>query len=236
MRQFPSIRDGFYASVVHMTSAPIRPEVSWQEIPAPPKLAPHTHAVSGEVTFHHEQVASGRLILLYDPAGQETWAGTHRFVALVQAQLEPEFAVESMLGDVAWSWVTESLELYNAVAHELGCTVTRVVSQSYGSLASRPASVDVELRASWTPELRPVPDADQRSDASLAARTTDHNEAAPHASSRRRTYEAPDLSAHFQAWSALLCAAGGLPPLPPGIKPLTPTHRARAPHTDGEAR
>src|SRR5690625_6397421 len=73
-------------------------------------------------------------------------------VALVQAQLEPEFSVEAMLGDVAWSWVTESLELHGADSRELGCTATRVVSQSYGALASRPSTVDVEMRVSWTPE------------------------------------------------------------------------------------
>ncbi len=118
-----------------MTATPLRPEVELTEIPAPSRMAPHTWAASGEVLMHDEELASGRLVVLFDPDGNEGWQGRWRMVALVQAQLEPEFAIESMLGDVAWSWVTESLELADASAHELGCTATRVVSQSYGALA-----------------------------------------------------------------------------------------------------
>nr|WP_281507719.1 DUF3000 domain-containing protein [Brachybacterium sp. Marseille-Q7125] len=181
-----------------MIAAPLRPEMVWRTIPAPSRMAPSTWACTGEITVHDEELSSGRLVILHDPAGQESWDGTFRMVALVQAQLEPEFAIESMLGDVAWSWVTESLELHDADARELGCTATRVVSQSYGALAGRPSTVDVEMRISWTPE----PD---------AAGTV-------------------ELGPHFAAWTAMLAAAGGLPPAPPRIAPIAPTHRARAPH------
>lgn len=175
-----------------MTGAPVRPEAHWREIPAPSRMAPAAWAATGEIVARDEELASGRLVVLHDPAGQESWDGTSRMVALIQAQLEPEFAIESMLGDVAWSWVTESLELHDATARELGCTATRVVSQSYGALAHRPSTVDVEMRVSWTPGEE-------------------------------------DLRGHFQAWTAMLAAAGGLPPAPASIAPLVPSHRARAP-------
>ena len=126
-----------------MTRTPQRQEFTWRTIPAPSRMAPSTWACTGEIVVHEDELASGRLVILHDPAGQESWDGTYRMVALVQAQLEAEFAIESMLGDVAWSWVTESLELHGAEARELGCTATRVVSQSYGALASRPSTVDV---------------------------------------------------------------------------------------------
>ncbi|MGQ4495327.1 DUF3000 domain-containing protein [Dermabacteraceae bacterium P13077] len=193
VHRFPPAREAFLLLQQQMTAAPMRPEVSWQEIPAPAQLAPFSFAASADVEFQGEDVASGRFILLHDPAGQENWDGQFRIVTLVNAQLEPEFATEAMLGDVAWSWVTESLELNDAQALQLGCTVTRVVSQSYGSLAIRPSSVDAELRASWTPE------------------------------------DPQQLAAHFAAWGSLMCAAGGLPPLPVEVSPLTPTHRARSP-------
>lgn len=179
-----------------MTAAPLRPEVEWREIPAPSRMAPSTWAATAEIVMGEDELASGRLVILHDPAGQESWDGTWRMVVLVQAQLEPEFAVESMLGDVAWSWVTESLELHDASARELGCTATRVVSQSYGALAERPSTVDVEMRISWTPE----------------------------------DDEELDLAPHFAAWTAMLAAAGGLPPAPARVAPLAPSHRARAPH------
>ena len=36
-------------------------------------------------------------------------------------------------------------------ATAVGGTVTRVVSESYGALAAKPATVELEVRASWTP-------------------------------------------------------------------------------------
>ncbi|WP_010534342.1 DUF3000 domain-containing protein [Brachybacterium squillarum] len=192
VHRFRSGDDAFRAAVDAMTRSPHRSDFVWREIPAPSKMAPSAWAATGEIEVHDEELAGGRLVILHDPAGQESWDGTWRMVALVQAQLEPEFAIESMLGDVAWSWVTESLELHDAETRELGCTATRVVSQSYGALAGRASTVDVEMRISWTP-------ADD------------------------------DLAPHFAAWIAMLAAAGGLPPAPPRVAPLTPSHRARAP-------
>ncbi|MCS6712705.1 DUF3000 domain-containing protein [Brachybacterium sp. EF45031] len=148
------IRSGegaFLEAIEAMTRAAVRRELEWREVPAPGRMAPQSWAATGEIVQHEEELASGRLVVLHDPAGQEAWQGTIRMVALVQARLEPEFAIEAMLGDVAWSWVTESLELHDAAARELGCTATRVVSQSYGALAARPSTVDVEMRVSWTP-------------------------------------------------------------------------------------
>lgn len=195
--------DTFRAAIDAMTSAPHRPEFTWRTIPAPSRMAPSTWACTGEILVHDDELASGRLVVLHDPAGQESWDGTSRMVALVQAQLEPEFAIESMLGDVAWSWVTESLELHEAESRELGCTATRVVSQSYGALASRASTVDVEMRISWTPEVAEGADS-------------------------------PELGPHFAAWTAMLAAAGGLPPAPPRVSSLVPSHRARAPRPSSE--
>lgn len=213
--------DTFRAAIDTMTDAPQRSEFSWRTIPAPSRMAPSTWACTGEILVHDDELASGRLVILHDPAGQESWDGTYRMVALVQAQLEPEFAVEAMLGDVAWSWVTESLELHEAESRELGCTATRVVSQSYGALASRASTVDVEMRVSWTPEP-------------LAA-TADSG---AQQSSGPEDPPAIDLVPHFAAWTAMLAAAGGLPPAPPRIAPIAPTHHARAPRPEeaGEVR
>jgi len=192
VHRFRTGDDTFRVAIDAMSRAALRPDFTWREIPAPSRMAPSAWAATGEIENQDEELASGRLVILHDPAGQEAWDGTFRMVALVQAQLEPEFSVEAMLGDVAWSWVTESLELHGADSRELGCTATRVVSQSYGALASRPSTVDVEMRVSWTPEE-------------------------------------DELAPHFAAWTAMLAAAGGLPPAPPRVAPIAPAHRARAP-------
>ena len=196
MHRLDPAADRFREAIEAMTGARTRSELEWEEIPAPLRMAPHAFACNGSILMHGEELSSGRLVILHNPAGDSSWEGHYRCVALVQAQLEPEFAVESMLGDVAWSWVTESLELHDAEAIHLGCTATRVVSQSYGALASRPSTVDVEMRVSWTPT-------------------------------------SSDLGPHFAAWSAMLAAAGGLPPAPPEVATIAPTHRAHAPRTSG---
>jgi hypothetical protein len=90
-------------------------------------------------------------ILLYDPGGQDAWEGTFRAVTFARAALEPELGADPMIGQVGWSWLTEALATAGATAAALGGTVTRVVSESYGALADRPPSVELEVRASWTP-------------------------------------------------------------------------------------
>ncbi len=133
----------------------LRPEVTLREVPAPRRVAPWSVALTGEVEAARSddpELASGRFIVLHDPEGQEAWEGTFRVVTLVRATLEPELAADPLLADVAWSWVTEILEASSAGAHALGGTVTRVLSQSFGALGSTPDAVDLEIRASWTPE------------------------------------------------------------------------------------
>jgi hypothetical protein len=136
----------------------LRQEVHLTEIPAPARLAPYAVAVTADIqpagadVTADEEPASGRFVLLHDPAGQEAWEGTFRVVTLVRACLDPEVGGDPMLCEAAWSWVSEALADAGAAHHALGGTVTRVMSQSFGALAERPAEVEVEIRASWTPE------------------------------------------------------------------------------------
>ena len=57
-----------------------------------------------------DEVATGRLILLHDPAGHEAWEGTLRLVTYVTAELEPELATDPLLPGVGWSWLTDALD------------------------------------------------------------------------------------------------------------------------------
>lgn len=134
----------------------LRPEVRLQEIPAPGRIAPYAVALTGEVlpqagTDPDDEPASGRFVLLHDPAGQEAWQGTFRVVTLVRATLDPETAQDPLLCAAAWSWVEEALQDGDGAFHALGGTVTQVRSQSFGAIAERPDEVEVEIRASWSP-------------------------------------------------------------------------------------
>lgn len=141
----------------------LRPEVRLTEIPAPARIAPYAVALTAEVTGSpaggsggrtaedgDDDAASGRFVLLHDPAGQAAWEGTFRVVTLVRATLDPETGSDPLLCEAAWSWVTEALADVDHRA--LGGTVTRVASESFGTLAEREAESEVEIRASWSPD------------------------------------------------------------------------------------
>ncbi len=130
----------------------LRAEVRLVEVPAPARIAPYAVALSAEVDPEGtgDEIASGRFVLLHDPAGQEAWNGTFRVVTLTRATLEPELGDDPLLCQAAWSWVTDALATTDH--HSLGGTVTQVVSESFAALAERPDTVEVEVRASWTPQ------------------------------------------------------------------------------------
>ena len=143
----------FVRALHSLRAARLRPEVHLEEVPAPGRIAPYSVALTGEVRLPRaeEGLASGRFVVLHDPAGQEAWDGVFRVVTLVRANLEPELAADSLLAEVAWSWFEDALTGTGVRLHAAGGTVTRVVSQSFGALADRPDEIEVELRASWTP-------------------------------------------------------------------------------------
>lgn len=189
-----------------LRKAKSRSELRLAEIPAPSRLAPYAVALGAEVLapasgspapLHgpaamalaaaspedEEELATGRFILLHDPDGSAVWDGEFRIVTYIRAQLEPEMGNDEMLGSVAWTWLVEALENRKAAYRAAGGTATRVLSESFGTLAGRPGTIDIELRASWTPA-------------------------------------GPDVGAHLEAWSDMVCTFAGLPPLPDGVSGL----------------
>ena len=81
-------------------------------MPAPQRLAPYSAAIGASVYREDDEIAVGRLILLFDPDGQRGWDGQFRLVAYVRADMEPEITADPLLGPVAWSWLTEALETH----------------------------------------------------------------------------------------------------------------------------
>jgi hypothetical protein len=153
-----------------------RHEIRLEEIPAPARLAPFAVALGAEVfdSFPHavpplhgparsllpvpepQELATGRFILLYDPEGSEVWNGRFRIVTYIRAQLEPDMGNDALLGSVAWTWLVDALAGHGARHHSAGGTATRILSESYGTLEDRVDTIDIELRASWTPESSDV--------------------------------------------------------------------------------
>ncbi|MFI9271646.1 DUF3000 domain-containing protein [Kitasatospora sp. NPDC052896] len=141
----------FRSAVEILTGVRLRPEVELSPAPAPRRLAPYSWAVTASVELEGEELADGRLVLLHDPAGQESWHGTFRLVSMVRAELEPEIAGDPMLSEVGWAWLMDALQSHGAIASEPSGTVTRCASQYFGGLADRASTTEIEVRASWTP-------------------------------------------------------------------------------------
>src|SRR3954464_12196529 len=148
----PSAPPGaFTRAVAGLRAAAPRPEILLEEIPAPQRLAPYSFAVSATVLRSGEEVASGRLILLHDPAGHESWRGDLRLVTLITAELEPDMAGDPLLSAVAWTWLTDGLDQHAAAYTAIGGTTTQTPSTRCGELAGPAPTADLEIRASWTP-------------------------------------------------------------------------------------
>ncbi|MDQ0850730.1 hypothetical protein QFZ65_002668 [Arthrobacter sp. B3I9] len=175
MNALDQVPADFLFALGTLRQARCRSELRLEEIPAPSRLAPFAVALGAEVLVPGDpagpgsvhgpaaaalapasgsddvELATGRFILLHDPDGSAVWDGEFRIVTYIRAQLEPEMGNDEMLGSVAWTWLVEALETHAAPYRSAGGTATRVLSESFGTLSERPNSIDIELRASWTP-------------------------------------------------------------------------------------
>lgn len=129
----------------------LRPELGFEGEPPPRRLAPQAAALAATVTARGEDIGSGRFVLLYDPAGQDGWAGPFRVIGYVRADLDPDIAADPLIGQVGWSWLTEALADRSAGYAAASGTVTRVVTEGFGSKQEDPPTTEFELRASWSP-------------------------------------------------------------------------------------
>jgi len=131
--------------------AEVRDDLAFEDWPAPKRLAPHAFALAVTAYRDGEEAGTGKLVLLHDAAGQEGWTGTFRVVAHVHADVEEEMAAAPLLGEVGWSWLTDALDLHAPGYGAPSGTVTRVITEGYGTKADEPPATGFELRASWCP-------------------------------------------------------------------------------------
>ena len=131
--------------------AEVRDDFAFEEHPAPRRLAPYAVAMSATAFRDGTEAGTGRIMLLYDPSGQEGWTGPFRVVAQVSADVEEEMAVDPLLGEVGWSWLTDALDLHAPGYSAPSGTVTRVITEGFGVKEAEPPVTGFELRASWCP-------------------------------------------------------------------------------------
>ena len=179
----------------------LRTEFTFEDVPAPKKLAPYAAATSATVERDGADIAWGRLVLLFDPAGHDGWPGCYRLISYVRAEVDQEIAADPMLCQVGWDWLIEALEARTPGYATPSGTVTRVTTEGFGGKADEPPVYGFEQRASWSPA---VPAASPDDPAAL------------------------DLAAHVMAWCDSLAAAAGLPPLAAGTAALPAGREAGA--------
>jgi len=142
----------FRVALNQLRQAVTRNEVELSEVPAPSKLAPYAVAMSADVAgTAGEALAVGRFILLYDPHYSDVWDGNFRIVTYIRTSLESDLGEDPLVSEVAWSWMVEALDEAAATYRQPGGTASRVLSQGFGMLDQQVETIDLELRASWTP-------------------------------------------------------------------------------------
>src|SRR4029077_8198325 len=143
----------FQEAVRAMGEARMRAEVLCEPMPAPQRIAPYAAALSADMTVDGVDVSTGRLILLHDPAGNDSWDGTFRCVAYARAEIDLEMITDPALADVGWSRLTEALAAHGASYTAASGTLARVATDSVPSMSEDAGSAQIEIRASWTPRL-----------------------------------------------------------------------------------
>ena len=145
------VPDAFRRATESLRAVRLRPQVVLEEGPAPQRLAPYALALSADVAGDDdEELGTGRFVVLHDPDGHEAWQGTFRVVTFVRAALEPDVAGDPLVPGVGWSWLVEALEARSVPYLAASGTVTRVVSEPFGTMADREPTAELEIRASWT--------------------------------------------------------------------------------------
>ena len=155
--------NGFERLIDHLRTVTPRAELSLTEVPAPQKLATFSFAFSVDVSNgllgdQEDEIANGRFVLLHEPGGQATWDGEFRCVTFVSADVDPIMQEDPLLPEVGWNWLLDSLQNTGAEFSAPSGTVTRVSSASFGKLSPRSDDSEIEIRASWSPQIERAED------------------------------------------------------------------------------
>lgn len=145
----------FQLAVMSLRQAQIRSELNVAEIPSPDKLARHSIALAANVGSHSQALqadaGTGRFVLLNSEQPQDGWGGNFRIICFAKSPLETDIGQDEMITDVCWAWLVDALRARGAKYSNEAGTITRVISQGYGSISGQSDHAELELRASWTP-------------------------------------------------------------------------------------
>ena len=198
----PTSPEPFRLAVASLSATAIRREARVESIRAPQRLAPWTYALSTDiVAADGDELATGRLVLLYDPDGAEAWDGELRLVAFASAEVEPDIATDPLLPQVAWNWLTSSLQERSADFVAAGGTVTQTTSTRFGDVHGPATTVSLETTGI-------VDRPDHRSDPPFAGLRR-HVVHSRRIATRRREYSANHLMSAAKSDDAMTAGSAG---------------------------
>lgn len=145
----------FQLAVMSLRQASVREDLNIVEIPSPDKMATHSLALAANVGADPHQAqadrGTGRFVLLNSDKPQDGWGGSFRIVVFAKSPLETDIGSDELITDVCWAWLMDALNRRGARFENEAGTITRVISQGYGSISGQSDHAELELRASWSP-------------------------------------------------------------------------------------
>ena len=146
----------FLTALESLKGHTFRDELHVSQIPPPAKIAPWAVALQAEIKdsrsmYPDSYRGDARFVLLFDPEGQPAWDGPFRIVTYANAPVESDMGGDPLLGEVSWSWLAEALDLRGAEYHNLTGTVTRNYNETFTGMHMTDSTIDLEVRASWSP-------------------------------------------------------------------------------------
>jgi hypothetical protein len=145
----------FQLAAMSLRQASIREDVNITEIASPDKMAKHSIALAANVGLDAHDSRSdkgtGRFVLLNSEEPQDGWGGNFRIICFAKSPLETDIGQDEMITDVCWAWLEDSLRSRGAKYTLQAGTITRIISEGYGSISGQSDHAELELRASWSP-------------------------------------------------------------------------------------
>ena len=89
----------FEEALLSMRHAPRPRGLVLDEVPAPRRLAPYAAALTAETvqTEGGVPIATGRFVVLHDPAGQDAWNGDLHIIAMTRSRLDDEVGADHQI-------------------------------------------------------------------------------------------------------------------------------------------
>lgn len=145
----------FQLAVMSLRQASIRDGVNITEIPSPDRIAKYSVALAANIGVdahdNRSDQGTGRFVLLNSDEVQDGWGGSYRIICFAKSPLETDIGQDELITDVCWAWLEDALKKRGAGYSSEAGTITRIISQGYGSISGHSDHAELELRASWSP-------------------------------------------------------------------------------------